>query len=437
MNLRRKIAVLGVGYVGLTQAACLAELGHCVVGFDLDESKIATLRAGEIHFFEPDLHELVRSGAQSGRLRFTIDPADALQNAEIVFICVGTPAGAQGAADVSAVLSAAATIAKHAVRPYIAVIKSTMPPGATFDQIESILERPNRPFAIGSVAANPEFLREGSAVRDFFKPDRIVIGAGSAHAAGILAELYGALGAPILTTDPPTAQLIKYAGNAFLATKISFINEISRIAELVGANTSVVARGIGLDARIGDHFLDAGLGYGGSCFPKDVRALSALGEHHGFRSDLMHAVMNINERQRDVAIAKLTGALGSIRDKQIAVFGLAFKPQTDDIREAPAIALIHRLHELGARVRAHDPAARPTAQRVLPESDRLRYCDDPYAASICADAVLIATDWPEFRRLDWRAIRTRMTGSTIVDGRGLLHDDEMSELGFNYVGVAS
>lgn len=437
MKVHRNVTVFGVGYVGLTQAACLAKLGHHVIGFDLDENKIATLRSGRIHFFEPGLQELVSSGIQNDRLQFTTNSSDAMRNADVVFICVGTPMGPDGAADVSAVLSAARIMAQHAVRPYVAVIKSTMPPGPAFNQTVSILAEPRRRAAAGSLAVNPEFLREGSAVHDFFKPDRIVIGASDARSADIVAGLYESLGATMLVTDPPTAQLIKYAGNAFLATKISFINEVSRIAELVGANTHVVARGIGLDSRIGDRFLDAGLGYGGSCFPKDVRALSALGEHYGYKSDLISAVMSINERQRDVAIQKLIEAIGPLEDKRIAVFGLAFKPETDDVREAPAIALIHKLQALGANVLAHDPAARGTAERVVPQSQALRYCDDPYGASERADAVLIATDWPEFRTLDWRFIGTRMKGNTIVDGRNLLHSAEMSELGFNYVGVAS
>jgi UDPglucose 6-dehydrogenase len=437
MTISRKIAVIGVGYVGLTQAACLAQLGHTVTGLDLDERKIATLRAGRIHFFEPGLPELVGSGIDRGLLRFTTDPNEALRDAEIIFICVGTPSGADGSADVTAVLGAARSIVRHALRPYVAVIKSTMPPGAVITEIERVLAQPQHGRSAGALAVNPEFLREGSAVRDFFKPDRVVIGATDARAAGILADLYEPLGAPILTTDPPTAQLVKYASNAFLATKISFINEISRIAESVGATTSVIARGIGLDARIGDRFLDAGLGYGGSCFPKDVRALWALGREHGLHSSLMQAVMEINDRQREVAIAKLNAALGSVRERRIAVFGLAFKPRTDDIREAPAIDLIQRLRELGASVRAHDPQARSVAERVLPASEQLAYCDDPYDASERADAVLIATDWPQFRALDWSAIAERMSGRTIVDGRGLLHGDEMRDLGFDYIEVAS
>ena len=437
MTIPRKIAIFGVGYVGLTQAACLAKLGHSVVGFDVDRKKIGMLRLGRMHFFEPGLPELVFSGIENTNLTFTADPQQALRNAEIVFICVGTPMGESGAADISAVISAAQTIARHAMRPYVAVIKSTMPPGGGFEQVESILARPQHASAIAGLTVNPEFLREGCAVQDFFHPDRVVVGTTDADAAEVLTDLYEPLGAPILTTDPPTAQLIKYAANAFLATKISFINEISAIAESASANTNVIARGIGLDQRIGDRFLDPGLGYGGSCFPKDVRALSALAEHFNIRSSLLHAVMEINHRQRDGAIRKLNDALGSVRDKRIAVLGLAFKPHTDDVREAPAIDLIQRLQALGASVRAHDPAAKTTAQRVLPASERLTYHDDPMEASDCAHAVIVATDWPEFRTIDWRAVAGRMHGRTIVDGRSLLHADEMRELGFDYIGVAS
>ncbi len=430
------IAVAGTGYVGLTQSVGLAELGWDVIGYDIDEAKIAALRAGRPHFYEPKLEEMLRRNLETGRLQFTSDPALAFANADVAFVCVGTPPMATGDADVSQVIGVARTIATSARCDVAVVLKSTTPPGTTFEAVASALRDGLAPGLRGAVVVNPEFLREGSAIDDFFKPDRIVLGAEDGDACERVAALYNGLKAPVLMTDPATAKLVKYAANAFLATKISFINEVARIARRVGADATTVARGIGLDSRIGDTFLDPGLGYGGSCFPKDVLALYALAERHGHRSSLLSAVMRINEDRRDLAVETLDARLGGLAGKHICVLGLAFKPETDDVREAPALKIIASLNERDARVRAYDPAALDTAMNVLPERTSIRYFENAYAAASDSDAILIATDWDEFRTLNWSRMALVMSGRTLVDGRNLLHPDEMIGLGFDYVSLS-
>jgi UDPglucose 6-dehydrogenase len=430
------ITVSGVGYVGLTTAACFARLGNAVVGFDVDRDKVGFLRSGRTGLSEPGLAELVAENVLSGRLRFTDDPADAMREAEIAFICVGTPADATGRADLGAVYATAQTLATHAQRTFITVLKSTAPSGSA-EKLAAVLAEHIACGLRSPVVSNPEFLREGSALADFFAPDRVVVGSWDRAAADRVAALYGSLRAPVLITDPPTAQLIKYASSAFLATKISFINEIARIAESSAANVAVVAAGMGFDRRIGPAFLDAGLGYGGSCFPKDVLALATQCADGGRPSPLLQAVIDVNAARRRLAVTALREALrGDGCGSRVCVLGLAFKPDTDDVREAPALEIISRLCESGVLVRAYDPVAAAAATRVLPPHAGLRYCESPYDAAQGSSALFIATDWPQFRELDWRRMRCVMSGATIVDGRGLLHGDDMTALGFRYVGMA-
>jgi UDPglucose 6-dehydrogenase len=429
----KRIAVAGVGYVGLTTAACLAELGHRVIGFDIDREKISLLTRGRVGFSEPGLPELVKANLVAGRLSFTTDPADAMRDAELAFICVGTPPGASGRVDMSQVEATVRTLARTAVRSFVTVLKSTMPPNGSAERVRDILSTHLSPKVRSSVVVNPEFLREGSAVSDFFAPDRVVIGAWDQEAAEVVASLYMPIRCPVILTDPPSAQLIKYASNAFLATKISFINDIAQIAASAGASIKVVAEGMGFDERIGVNFLEAGLGYGGSCFPKDVLALSKLAEDYAKPSALLRAVMDVNARQRRLAVEKLQDAMdGRLRGRQVCVLGLAFKANTDDVREAPALDVISALCSSGASVRAYDPVAIPVARGVLPPHSSLEYCNDAYEAATGSDAVFIATEWPQFRSLDWKKVHTRMSGHAIVDGRGLLVPEEMDAIGFRY-----
>lgn len=428
----KRIAVAGVGYVGLTTAACLAELGHSVIGFDIDREKVALLTRGRVSFSEPGLPELVKMNLLAGRLSFTTSADEAMRDAELAFICVGTPPAASGRVDMSQVEATVTALARAAVRSFVTVLKSTMPPGSA-DRVRDILTMHLAPTVRSSVAVNPEFLREGSAVLDFFSPDRVVIGAWERDAADIVASLYAPLQCPVVLTDPPSAQLIKYASNAFLATKISFINDVSLIASSTGASIQAVAEGMGFDERIGARFLEAGLGYGGSCFPKDVLALSKLAEDCARPSALLQAVMDINARQRRLAVDKLQHAMeGRLHGRQVCVLGLAFKANTDDVREAPALEVISALCEAGVSVRAYDPVAMPAASGVLPPHDALEYCNDAYEAASGSDAVFIATEWPQFRSLDWKKVRSRMSGRAIVDGRGILVAEEMGEMGFRY-----
>ncbi len=433
----KKIALFGTGYVGLTTAACLAEMGYSVVGYDVNEAKIDQLRQGQIPFSEPELAPLVERNISAGRLAFTADCGDALNDAEMVFICVGTPTSPSGAADLSQVEAAVRLIARSATRSLIVVLKSTIPPGGSAEHFAEILTGELLPPLVAHIVVNPEFLREGSAVHDFFFPDRVVVGAWDRPAGEQVAALYSPLHCPVLLTDPATAQLTKYASNAFLAAKISFINEVGRIAEKVGANVYAVAQGMGLDERIGGDFLEAGLGYGGSCFPKDVKALAAIAERHGSPSALLRAVMEVNAGQRRLAAEKLHDALGGLGGKNVCVLGLAFKPDTDDVREAPALDVISMLCDRGATVRTYDPVAASRAQEVLPPHSRLHYCEDAYEAAKGSDAVFIATDWKQFRDLDWNRMGSLMKGKTILDSRGLISPLQMQEMGFRCLALSS
>ncbi|MBI3977135.1 MAG: UDP-glucose/GDP-mannose dehydrogenase family protein [Chloroflexi bacterium] len=429
----KKICVAGTGYVGLVTGACLAELGHDVVCLDIDASKIERLQAGEIPIHEPGLGELVWRNRDEGRLRFTTSYPEALASADFVFIAVATPAGQGDEADLRYVRAAARSIAE-CLSPdrFLTVInKSTVPIG-TGDVVTSIIGQA-RPDARFAVVSNPEFLREGAAVHDFFHPDRIVLGTTDRWAAEGVAELYAPLNAPVIITDRRSAEMIKYASNAFLATKIAFINEIAALCERVGADVTVVAQGMGQDQRIGRAFLEAGLGYGGSCFPKDVKALAHMADVYGCHPQLLQAVMGINRHQRRLVVYRLRKTLGNLDGLRVAVLGLAFKPNTDDMRDSPAVEIIHLLQHEGATVRAHDPVAMASASRYL--STDVTLCQDPYECVAGADAVVVATAWTEFRQIDLARVRSLMRRPVLFDGRNLFEPALVRSLDFTYLAV--
>src|SRR6266481_5976462 len=420
-----QVTIIGTGYVGLVSGACIADFGHQVTCVDKDSTKISTLNAGEIPIFEPGLGDIVRSNLKQGRLVFTTALGEAVRGADAVFIAVGTPSRrGDGHADLSHVYQVAREIATALEGFTIVVTKSTVPVG-TGDEVERII-RELRHDADFAVVSNPEFLREGAAIHDFKHPDRIVIGTEDEHAKKVAAEIYRPLylnQAPILYTSRRTAELIKYAANAFLATKITFINEIADLCERVGADVQEVARGIGLDNRIGSKFLHAGPGFGGSCFPKDTRALVKMALDHDVPLRIVEAVLAVNENRKRAMARKVSGAVGgSLRGKTIAVLGLTFKPETDDMREAPSIALITALQDMGARVRAYDPVGMEQAKQVLVD---ITYCRDPYDCVEEADAVVIVTEWEQFRALDLERVRDLMACPVMVDLRNVYRPEDM------------
>jgi len=430
-----RVAMIGTGYVGLVSGACFADFGHHVTCVDKDADKIAALTRGEIPIFEPNLDRLVAANVRAGRLQFTIELSGPVAEADAVFIAVGTPSRrGDGHADLSYVYAATREIAA-ALRGYTVVItKSTVPIG-TGDEVERII-REHRPDADFAVVSNPEFLREGAAIQDFKHPDRIVVGTGDERARKVLADLYRPLylnQAPILYTSRRTAELIKYAANAFLATKITFINEIADLCEKVGADVQEVARGIGLDNRIGAKFLNAGPGYGGSCFPKDTRALIKTAQDNAAPLRILETVNAVNDTRKRALARKVSAVFGgTLRGKTVSVLGLTFKPNTDDMREAPSITLITALQDLGARVRAYDPEGMEQAKAVLQD---VTYFDDPYACAANADALVIVTEWEQFRALDLDRLKETMASPVIVDLRNIYRPDEMARLGFIYDGV--
>lgn len=425
----RNICVIGIGYVGLVTGACLADLGNRVVCLNRDESKCDNLKKGIMPIYEPGLEEVVRRNYAAGRLDFTTSYDQALEDAGFVFIAVGTPSGAEGEADLVHVNQASEGLARRLRQSTIIVNKSTVPIG-TGDWVADIVREniPDDDIEF-SVVSNPEFLREGSAVYDFMNPDRIVLGSTNPAAAHRVAELYYPLQAPIIITDLRTAEMIKYASNAFLAARVSFINEIAGICDELGADVKEVAFGMGCDKRIGHHFLQAGLGWGGSCFPKDVKALAHMADLHGTHPQLLRAVMDINQAQRRRVVRWLRNALCSLSEKTIGVLGLAFKPNTDDVRESSAIDVIHLLQNEGARIKAYDPKAMPSARKVLND---ITFCSDPYELAQGCDALILATEWDEFRYLEWPRIRTAMRGDIFVDGRNLYEPETMAQAGFRY-----
>jgi len=427
----KNIAVIGTGYVGLVTGTCFADLGNKVTCIDIDERKIETLREGGVPIYEPGLEEVIRRNVAAGRLGFSTSYAEGLADAEFVFIAVGTPSGVDGEADLQYVRMAAETIGETMDHPLIIINKSTVPVG-TGDWVADIIRRRQPepvPFAVVSC---PEFLREGSALADFINPDRVVLGSLDREAAEKVAQLHLPLRAPIMLTDLRTAEMIKYASNAFLATRISFINEIANICEKLGADVKEVAAGMGYDKRIGRAFLDAGVGYGGSCFPKDVKALEYMGLVHGAHPALLRAVMDINRDQRRQIVHKLRELLGSLDGKRIGLLGLAFKPNTDDMRDAPSIEVAHIMAREGAEVRGYDPVAMAVAERVMPE---IVMCKTPYALAEGCDALVLMTEWNEFKHLDLARIRSLMRTPVVLDGRNIYEPQAMWEAGFLYRGI--
>jgi UDPglucose 6-dehydrogenase len=430
-----RIAIIGTGYVGLVSGACFADFGHHVTCVDNDTDKITALHRGEIPIFEPGLDELVAANVTAGRLSFTANLVDPVGSADAVFIAVGTPSRrGDGHADLAYVYTAAREIAAAASKFTVVVTKSTVPVG-TGDEVERLIREAN-PNADVVVASNPEFLREGAAIRDFKFPDRIIVGTDDERARKVIGDIYRPLSlnqAPIMYTARRTAEMIKYAANAFLATKITFINEIADLSEKVGVNVQEVARGIGLDNRIGTKFLHAGPGFGGSCFPKDTRALLKTAQDHDVSLRIVDTVLSVNDHRKRAMARKVAAVLrGQLRGKNIAVLGLTFKPDTDDMREAPSIPLIAGLLDMGATVRAFDPAGMVQARRELPEID---YCDDAYACAKDADALVIVTEWVQFRALDLKRLRAEMRQPIMVDLRNIYRREDVEAAGFAYESV--
>ena len=427
----RKISVIGVGYVGLVTAVCFSDLGNKVLALDISEEKIESLKRGEMPIYEPGLEELVRRNVTAGRLSFTTSYEDALNDSEFVFICVGTPSGVDGEADLKYVASAAASIAEHMDKPVIVINKSTVPVG-TGDWVSEIIKEHQKEAIDFSVVSCPEFLREGSAITDFMNPHRTVLGSTNRDAADQVAQLHLPLRSPIVITDLRTAEMIKYASNAFLATKISFINEIANVCEMLGADVTEVAAGMGYDERIGPSFLSAGLGYGGSCFPKDVKALAYMAEEMNVEPKILNAVMATNNERRPQLVERLLSAAGDISGKTIGLMGLAFKPNTDDMRDAPSVDIANALLAEGAKVRAFDPVAMEVARELLPSVEMVK---GVYELVEGCDALIVCTEWNEFIQVNLEKVRDLLKTPLVVDGRNIYEPEKMIELGFEYYGV--
>jgi len=427
------IAVVGSGYVGLVVGTCLAENGNTVVCVDNDQAKVAALRRGEVPIYEPGLDEMISRNVAEERLSFATDLPAAVRSSDIVFIAVGTPQGEDGSADMTHVLKVAEEIGRTMNGHKILVNKSTVPVGTAKRVREVVSKLTSHPFA---VVSNPEFLKEGAAVDDFLKPDRVVIGTDDPRAEAVMRELYAPFvrtGNPILVMDLASAELTKYAANAMLASRISFMNEIANLCDKVGADVGEVRKGIGTDSRIGSSFLFPGIGYGGSCFPKDVKALRLLGQDAGAPLHVVAAVDRVNDSQRVVLVPRIEAHLGGLQGKVIAVWGLAFKPRTDDLREAPALAVIQALLAKGATVRVYDPKAVAAARRIL--GDRVTFCQRSYEAVEGADALVLATEWNEFREPDFERVRTLMRQPALFDGRNIYNPQVLREMGFHYEGI--
>ncbi|HLQ59042.1 MAG TPA: UDP-glucose/GDP-mannose dehydrogenase family protein [Gemmatimonadales bacterium] len=425
-----KVAVVGTGYVGLVVGACLAETGNDVACADVDAAKIESLKANKLPIYEPGLEPIVLRNQREGRLTFTTDVGNAVERAEVVFIAVGTPPDEDGSADLQHVLAVAMTIGKHMNAPKVVVTKSTVPVGTAEKVRAQIARETTTPF---HVCANPEFLKEGAAVEDFMKPDRVVVGVDSPDAAKVIEELYTPFvrtGNPLIVMDIPSAEMTKYAANAMLATRISFMNQIAQLCEAVGADVTQVRRGIGSDRRIGQAFLFPGPGYGGSCFPKDVKALIRTGSENELPLDILSAVEAANHRQKKMLFEKLQRHLGSLSGKVVAIWGLAFKAETDDVRESPALVLIEELLRAGVKVQAHDPAAMETARHHL--GNRVTYAGHGFDALAGADALAIVTEWLEYRNPDFARMKQLLKRPLIVDGRNLYDPHKLGRLGFTY-----
>jgi UDPglucose 6-dehydrogenase len=428
------IAVIGTGYVGLVTGACFAEFGVDVTCVDVDDAKIRQLEAGIMPIYEPGLEQLVTKNVQAGRLRFTTNVQQAVEQALVIFLAVGTPPLPDGSPDLSFVEAATRSIAQHMNGYKVIVTKSTVPIG-TGERLRKLIREHQKSASGFGIVSNPEFLREGAAINDFMRPDRVVIGSADQEAVAIMRDLYRPLyliEAPIVITSLEAAELTKYAANAFLATKISFINEIANLCDKIGCDVHDVARAMGMDRRIGNKFLHPGPGFGGSCFPKDTRALAAVARQFGTASRVVDAVIEVNQHQRSAMLPKIEKLVGPVNGKTIAVLGLAFKPETNDIREAPAQDIIKGLLKQGARVTAYDPVAMEETAKVIPE---VEYAEDEYEAVKDADALVIVTEWNQFRALDMKRIRDLMKSPRVADLRNIYEPEDLRELGFDYVGV--
>ena len=432
------IAIVGTGYVGLVSGACFAEMGIDVTCVDINPEKIKCLFNGEIPLYEPGLDDLVKRNVEAGRLHFTTDLTTCLDNVEVVFSAVGTPPDEDGSADLQYVLEVARTFGRNIKKYTILVTKSTVPVG-TAKKVKAVIEEEltERGEQIDfEVASNPEFLKEGAAIKDFMSPDRVVVGVESDRAKKVMERLYRPFqmnNYRLYFMDIPSAEMTKYAANAMLATRISFMNDIANLCDLVGANVDMVRKGIGADTRIGSKFLYPGCGYGGSCFPKDVKALARTAREYGYTMGVIEAVEAVNERQKEIVVKKLQDKLGTLRGKTIALWGLAFKPETDDMREAPALVVIEKLLEAGASVKVYDPVAMDECRRRI--GDRVVYCKDMYDVVIDADALAVLTEWKEFRIPSWSVIKRVMKQSVLVDGRNIYSKDEVIAEGFEYAAI--
>ena len=429
-----KICIVGTGYVGLVTGACLADLGIEVVGVDKDAEKIAMLKDGEIPIYEPGLKTLVQKNVDQGRLSFSTDLGTAIEQSTAIFIAVGTPPLPDGSTDLRFIRQVATSISEHLNSYKVIVTKSTVPIG-TGKLIAKIVREGSRGAQTFAVVSNPEFLREGSAIEDFQRPDRVVIGTDDPKALGTMLDIYSPLrvtGVPFVTTNVESAELIKYASNSFLATKVSFINEVAELCERSGADVEVVAQGMGLDHRIGSEFLHPGPGFGGSCFPKDTSAMASISRDRGLRFRIVESVLKVNEHTRSRMVDKIVDSFGSLDGKRVAVLGLTFKPDTDDLRESPAISIIEGMLKLGPEVRAYDPVANEKCRALLPD---VVFCDSAYEAAREADGLVIMTEWNQFRKLDSETLRSVMKQPLIVDLRNIYEPLDMARAGFRYVSV--
>src|SRR3989338_31071 len=428
-----KISIFGAGYVRLVTSACLADLGHLVLCVDTDKHKIDALSNGTIPFFEPGLDSLVKKTYTKGKLRFTSDTREAVEFGDVIFICVGTPSLITGEADVRAVLDVATVVARHINGYKVVVVKSTVPPGTTRKVYDIIKQHCERPF---DVVSNPEFLREGTALRAFQYPDKIVVGAASDKAVEIMRKVYSGrmrTYLPLVDTNWETAELIKYASNCFLAMKISLANEFANLCDIVGADIKTLAFALGLDNRIGPRFLNAGVGYGGSCFPKDVHAIAHFARKHGYTASLIEGIEAFNERQKNKINEKIAAVFGNVRGKTFCVWGLSFKPGTSDMRAAPSIAIVQKLLHDGASVRVYDPEATDEARKIF--GDHVVYCGSAEEAAQGSDAILLVTEWDEFRNVDLGSIRASMKGNKLFDGRNIYEPHAVRDEGFEYYGM--
>ena len=429
-----KICVVGAGHVGLVAAGCFAELDHDVTCVDHDKRRIQDLNKKILPFYEPDLEQLIKRNTKSKRLIFSPSLKEAVKRAEVIFIAVGTPPQADGSADLTSVENVVHTVAEN-INSYKLIVSKSTVPVLTGRRIKETVQRYKKNGNHFDVASNPEFLREGKAIYDFFYPDRIVLGVETKKAENILKDIYSKVKAPVIVTDINTAELIKHASNSFLATKISFINAVSRICDLAGADVEKVAEAMGMDKRIGKDFLQAGIGYGGFCFPKDVEAFVYIAKRLGYDFNLLKEVKNINEGQKESFVEKIKEKLWVLRGKKIAVLGLSFKPDTDDMRFAPAVDIVNALSKAGASLSLYDPQAGLEAEKVFKSTKRIKFAKDPYEAAKKSDCLCILTEWPEFKKLDFKKISKSMNYSLIADGRNMFDKSTLEKLGFDYVGV--